>query len=168
MTKQISIAFSAVFGVVPGYGHDNGFSEGTSADVLAAHAWREAMEEEFKSSNILVGAAVTPGRVVYPASFGCPADGEIVAIVSGNSNPKFVPAEKLGEFRDAVIRVTEATKNRLGQSRVQLTLSEVEGFVYFEPADSGGRQGWGSATIADEKYIRGAQAAAEFEGPAAA
>lgn len=168
MRKQVAIAFSAVFGVVPGYGHDNGLPEGTSADALVAHAWRESLEEEFKSSNILVGASITPGRVVYPASFGCPADGEIVAVVTGNSNPKFVPAEKLGDFRDAVIRVAETTKNRLGQSRIQLTISEVEGFVYFEPADSGGRQGWGSAKMVDEQYIRGAQAAAEFEGPAAA
>ncbi|MFZ2556024.1 MAG: hypothetical protein WAX57_04245, partial [Minisyncoccia bacterium] len=97
---------------------------------------------EFASSGILVGAAVTPGRVVYPASFGCPSDGELVAVVSGNSNPKFVPADKLGEFRDAVIRVAGATKTALGQSRVQLTFAEVSGFVYFEPEDTGGEQRW--------------------------
>ncbi len=144
MNKNVAIAFSAVFGVVPGYGHDNGLPEGTTADGLVAHAWREALEEEFKASGILVGAAVTPGRVVYPTSFGCPKDGEVIAVVSGNSNPKFIGPEKLGDFRDAVIRVAEATKDRLSQSRVQLTLSEVDEFVYFEPADSGGCQKWGS------------------------
>jgi hypothetical protein len=143
MEKQISIAFSAVFGVVPGYGHDNGLPEGATADALVAHAWRESLEAEFASSGILVGATVVPGRVVYPASFGCPADGEVVAVASGNSNPKFVAPEDLEAFRDAVIRVAEATKTRLGQSRVQLTFSEVSGFVYFEPADSGGVQRWG-------------------------
>jgi hypothetical protein len=136
MSKALS--FSAVFGVVPGYGHDNGLPEGTTADALVAHAWRESLEAEFAESNILVGASVTPGRVVYPASFGCPTDGEIVAVVTGNSNPKFVPIEKLDEFREAVIRVTGATKDRLAQSRVQLTFAEVDQFVYFEPADSGG------------------------------
>lgn len=138
-----TITFSAVFGVVPGYGHDNGLAEGTSADALVAHAWREALEAEFSASNILVGASITPGRVVYPGSFGCPKDGEVVAVVNGNSNPKFVPAEKLGEFREAVIRVAAATKERLGQSRVQLTFGQADGFVYFEPADSGGEQRWG-------------------------
>jgi len=140
---MFAMAFTVVFGVVPGYGHDNGLPEGTAADALVAHAWREALEAEFAESNQLVGATVTAGRVVYPASFGCPKDGEVVAVVSGNSNPKFVPAEKLGEFRDAVIRVARATKSRLGQSRVQLTFAEVSGFVYYEPEDSGGEQKWG-------------------------
>jgi hypothetical protein len=135
---------------VPGYGHDNGLPEGTSADALVAHAWRESLEAEFEASGVLVGAAVTPGRVVYPTSFGCPADGEVIAVVSGNSNPKFIEPEKLDDFRDAVIRVTEATKTRLGQSRVQLTFSEVSGFVYFEPAADGGTQKWGQAPSAGE------------------
>lgn len=141
--KSLAVAFTAVFGVVPGYGHDNGLPEGTSAEALVAHAWRESLEVEFASSKHLVGAVVTPGRVVYPSSFGCPKDGEVVAVVSGNSNPKFVPAEKLGEFRYAVVRVARATKDRLGQSRVQLTFSEVRGFVYYEPENSGGEQKWG-------------------------
>lgn len=138
-----AISFSAVFGVVPGYGHDNGLPEGATADALVAHAWRQALEAEFASSGILVGAAVTPGRVVYPASFGCPTDGEIVAVVNGNSNPKFIPADRLGEFRNAVVRVAAATKVALGQSRVQLTFSEVSGFVYYEPEEEGGTQKWG-------------------------
>lgn len=140
--KNLAVAFTAVFGVVPGYGHDNGLPEGTTADALVAHAWRESLEAEFAESNHLVGATVLPGRVVYPQKFGCPKDGEVVAVVSGNSNPKFVPAEKLDEFRDAVIRVVQATKERLGQSRVQLTFAEVSGFVYCEPEESGGEQRW--------------------------
>ena len=140
--KKIAVAFTAVFGVVPGYGHDYGLPTGTSADALVAHAWRVALEAEFASSRILVGAAVSPGRVVYPTDFGCPAEGEVVAVVSGNSNPKFVPAEKLGDFRDAVIRVARATKAALQQSRVQLTFSEVSGFVYYEPENEGGEQRW--------------------------
>ena len=142
MNKSIAVAFTAVFGVVPGYGHDNGLPEGTSADALVAHAWRVALEAEFASSGILVGAAVTPGRVVYPASFGCPSDGEVIAIVSGNSNPRFVLADNLGTFRDAVVRVARATKDALRQARVQLTFSDVSGFIYFEPEDSGGEQCW--------------------------
>ena len=134
-------AFSVVFGVVPGYGHDNGLPEGTTAEVLVACAWRESLEVEFASSNIVVGASVTPGRVVYPSSFGCPVDGEVIAIVSGNSNPKFVKTEQDDfDFRNAVIRVVKETKSRLGQSRVQLTFTQVDEFVYFEPEGSGGIQ----------------------------
>lgn len=135
--------FVAVFGVVPGYGHDNGLPEGTSADALVAHAWRESMEAEFASSQILCSGLVTPARVVYPVAFGCPVEGEIVAEVSGKSNPKFTPAESFPEYREAVIRVVKATQARLAQSRVQLIFGEATGFVYFEPEDSGGEQRWG-------------------------
>ena len=136
------IKFEATFGVVAGYGHDN---NGTAADsaAIVATAWREALEVEFTSSGILVGAVVSAGRVVYPADFGCPEDGEIVATVRGDANPKFVQPEKLDEFREAVIRVADATRAALQQERVQLSFSSNDGFVYYEPADSGGTQQWG-------------------------
>jgi hypothetical protein len=142
MRNPIAIAFSAVFGVVPGYGHDNMGASDIAPDACVAHAWRIALEAEFAASGILVGAAVTPGRVVYPATFGCPADGEVIAVVSGNSNPRFVGPDKLDEFRNAVIRVARATKDALGQARLQLTFWDVSGFVYFEPQQEGGEQRW--------------------------
>ena len=137
-----AIFFEAVFGVNPGYAHDNGLPEGMSADQIVARAWREALEEEFDSSGILVGATVTAGRVAYPIGFGCPEDGEISAVVSGNSNPKFISSEQLPVFREAVVRVAERTKEKLGQERVQLIFSEISGFVYFEPEETGGTQRW--------------------------
>jgi hypothetical protein len=137
-----AVFFQAVFGVNPGYAHDNGLPEGTTADQLVARAWREALEAEWSASDILASATVTPGRVTYPQSFGCPEDGEVVAVVSGNSNPKFVPAEAVPAFKEAVIRITRAVKDKLEQSRVQLAFTEVEDFLYFEPEDSGGQQRW--------------------------
>ena len=137
-----AIFFQAVFGVNPGYAHDNELSERTTADQIVARAWREALEEEFESSGILVGATVTAGRVAYPSGFGCPEDGEVSAVVSGNSNPKFVSSEQLPDFQEAVVRVAERTKERLGQERVQLIFSEISGFVYFEPEETGGTQRW--------------------------
>ena len=137
-----AVFFQAVFGVNPGYAHDNGLPENTSADQIVARAWREALEEEFSSSGILVGATIAAGRVTYPTDFGCPKDGEIIAVVSGNSNPKFVPEDAIPAFKEAVIRVCRAVKEKLAQSRVQLTFTEVHDFVYFEPEDSGGEQRW--------------------------
>jgi hypothetical protein len=136
------LKFEATFGVVAGYGHDN---EGTAADPAAvvARAWREALEAEFSASGILVGAVVTASRVVYPFDFGCPTDGEIVATVRGDANPKFVQPDKLDEFREAVIRVAEATKVALRQERVQLSFGTNSDFVYMEPESSGGTQRWG-------------------------
>ncbi len=134
--------FEATFGVVAGYGHDN---EGVAADpaAIVARAWRAALEAEMTASGILVGAVICAGRVVYPTDFGCPEAGEIVATVRGDANPKFVPSEKLGAFRNAVIRVADATRIALQQERVQLSFTDNCGFVYFEPADFGGMQKWG-------------------------
>ena len=110
-----AIFFQAVFGINPGYAHDNGLPEGMTADQIVARAWREALEEEFDTSGTLVGATVTAGRVAYPVGFGCPEDGEVSAVVSGNSNPKFVSSEQFPAFQEAVVRVVERTKEKLGQ-----------------------------------------------------
>ena len=143
------LKFEATFGIAAGYGHSNvDVTEAEAASVVAA-AWRQALEAEFASSNILVGAVVSAGRVVYPADFGCPDNGEVVATVCGDANPKFVGGEgqtSFADFRDAVIRVAEATKNTLQQERVQLSFSDNCGFVYYEPEDTGGVQRWGRAT----------------------
>jgi len=136
------IYYQAIFGVNSGYAHENGLPEGTTADQIVARAWRDALEEEFDSSEILVGGFVSAGRIAYPLGFGCPEDGEVAAMVSGNSNPKFVSPEQLPDFREAVVRVVERTKEKLGQERVRLAFSEVSGFVYFEPEETGGTQRW--------------------------
>lgn len=136
------LKFEVTFGVVAGYGHDNNGNV-TDPAAIVATAWREALEAEFAYSGILVGATVSVGRVVYPADFGCPEDGEVVATVRGDANPKFVQPEGLDGFRDAVIRVADATRIALQQERVQLSFADNSGFVYFEPADSGGTQRWG-------------------------
>lgn len=139
------LKFEATYGIVAGYGHDNNDTVADPAAVVA-RAWRKALEAEFAASGILVGATVTAGRVVYPADFGCPEDGEIVATVRGDANLKFVGGEgqpSLAEFREAVIRVAEATKDALRQERVQLAFGANSGFVYYEPKESGGQQRFG-------------------------
>jgi len=140
------LKFEATFGLVAGYGHDNTNVTEAEAASVVARAWRVALEAEFASSNILVGAVVTAGRVVYPASFGCPENGEVVATVRGDANPKFAgegTKVSLSDFRDAVIRVTDATRAALQQERVQLAFASNSGFVYYEPAKSGGTQRFG-------------------------
>ena len=138
------LKFEVTFGVVAGYGHDNNGAAADPAAVVAT-AWREALEAEFAASGILVGAVVSAGRVVYPAGFGCPEDGEIVATVRGDANPKFVQPEKLDDFREAVIRVAEVTRIALQQERVQLSFGLNDGFVYYEPVDSHEAQRFGCA-----------------------
>ncbi|MEK7480869.1 MAG: hypothetical protein AAB604_02080 [Patescibacteria group bacterium] len=140
---MVVISFQAVFGVNPGYAHDNKLSAGTTAAQIVARVWREELEKDLEEgSGILVGGTVTEGRTVYPQSFGCPEDGEVTAVVAGNTNPKFIRQAGFASFKRAVIRVAKATKARLAQSRVQITFTEVNDFVYLEPENSGGEQRW--------------------------
>ena len=142
MSNQIAVRFEAVFGVVQGYGHDNGLTAGLTAGELVAHAWRLAMDADHTKVGFLCPATVTAGRVVYATEWGCPETGEVVATVVGNSHPK-VHGDRLAEYREAVLRIVADAKRRLGQSRVQVTFTEIASFGYFEPEGEGGEQRWG-------------------------
>lgn len=141
MKTPVALGFTAVFGVNPGYAHANGLPENVSAAAIVAAAWQKSVEEEFASTGVHVGAAVSDCRVVYNSSWGCPADGEVAAVVSGNSNAKF--ESDLSAYKAAVVRVVVATKSRLSQERVQIAFHEIPLFVYLEPESSGGEQKFG-------------------------
>lgn len=125
-----ALRFSAAYGVVSGYGHDNAAND--PARVVAA-AWQRALEAEFAMSGLVIGAVICPALVAYPRAFGCPDGGEVAAVVTGESNPAFVPPERLLEYRDAVLRVAATAKYDLGQARVQVTFSDVVQVAYLQP-----------------------------------
>ena len=61
------------------------------------------------------------------------------------TSPKLEPGRgsAAAEFREAVIRIAEKVKEKLGQERVQLSFSPNSGFVYYEPEETGGLQRFG-------------------------
>ncbi len=135
-----TITFQAVFGVNHGYFHDN--QEVATPIEVVAPVWQRAMDAERLSSKIVVSGVITAGKVSYPQEFGCPNNGEDVAIVSGQMLPKFMPSRSVSEFRpdsekyrDAVIRVVKAVKDELKQERVQVTFTTNDGVVlaYIQP-----------------------------------
>lgn len=123
----MSLTFSAVFGLMPGYGeftyvphhHDAPIAKAVSDAIASVHA----------VSGIVVGCVVTPGRVFYPRQFGCPDNGETIITVSGAHNPVFCGAD---EWREAATSVVELIKEALQQQRVTLTFSTNDAVLYLE------------------------------------
>lgn len=135
-----TISFQAVFGVNHGYFHDN--QQAASPIDIVAPVWQRAMDAERLSSGITVSGVITAGKVSYPHEFGCPINGEDVAIVSGQMIPKFMPSRTAMEFRpdtekyrDAVVRVARAVKQELQQERVQIafTINDSMLVAYLQP-----------------------------------
>lgn len=128
MTKQI--AFAATFGVVPGYAHDNGLSENTTAGEILTNAWMSAMKAEFEASKVGVGGVIVDSRTAYNPDWGCPAGGEVTATVTGESNPEF--DKDIDAYKAAVLRVCKAVKTALKQTTVRVAFLSVADYVYLK------------------------------------
>lgn len=123
-----ALGFSATFGVVAGYGHDNNAS--APAEVIVAAAWMAAMAEEFGTSGIAVGGVISPSRTAYLAVWGCPEGGEVTATVTGQSNPDF--DKDVEVYKAAVLRMCAAVKAALQQNTVRVAFFEVVDFHYLK------------------------------------
>jgi hypothetical protein len=124
-----TVEFSAVFGVVPGFNHDN--DVGTEPLALVAAAWDAAAEAERAAHGLYVGAALTERRVLYPRDQGCPEGGEISVEAMGTCNLR---CEDPDAWRDGVRRVVEATRSKLGQATVRIVFRDVEDELLTGPA----------------------------------
>ena len=131
MTKQI--AFAATFGVVPGYAHDNGLPENTTAGEILTNAWMSAMKAEFDASKVGVGGVIVDSRTAYNPDWGCPAGGEVTATVTGESNPEF--DKDVEDYKAAVIRIVKSVKRELKQTTVRVAFHEVADYVYLTKDD---------------------------------
>ena len=116
-----TVEFSAVFGVVPGFGHDNDVRAEPLA--LVAAAWDVAAEAERSAHGLYVGAALAERRVLYPRDQGCPEGGEVSVEAMGACNMR---CEDPSAWRDGVRRVVEATRLKLGQATVRIVFRDVE------------------------------------------
>lgn len=131
MTKQI--AFSATFGVVPGYAHNNGLPENTTAAEILTNAWMSAMKAEFDANKVGVGGVIVESRTAYNPDWGCPAGGEVTATVTGESNPEF--DKDIEAYKAAVLRIVKSVKRELKQTTVRVAFHEVADYVYLTEDD---------------------------------
>ncbi len=121
-----TLKFTATFGVVAGYGHNN--DNEANAASLVAKTWQKAAAEMFAAKGIYVSAVVNESKTVYHESWGCPKGGEKTATVSGEANPAFV--QDTTKWKQAVIEVCSLVKKELKQSTVAVSFSEVDDFIY--------------------------------------
>lgn len=131
MTKQI--AFAATFGVVPGYAHNNGLPENTTAAEILTNAWMSAMKAEFDANKVGVGGVIVESRTAYNPDWGCPAGGEVTATVTGESNPEF--DKDIEAYKAAVLRIVKSVKRELKQTTVRVAFHEVADYVYLTEDD---------------------------------
>lgn len=126
-----TLGFTATFGRVPGYAHDN---KNPISMAAFAEKWQRHMQKEFNNTNILVGCVIHESRTIYPLSFGCPKDGEATITVSGHYNPKFFdeddPDLYLLEIKRATKDICQKMQKDLGQTTVSLTFHKIEDFIY--------------------------------------
>jgi len=115
-----SIKFEAVFGLAPGYSHNN-IDVVTPAD--AASIWQEAARKIFEECGVYVSATTHSSTTIYHQDWGCPAGGEKTVTFSGSANPEFV---KMGDYRYAVVSLVKLVKEILAQSTVTVEFWEID------------------------------------------
>lgn len=121
--------FTLTIGVAPGYFHANR-GKTTLDPTGLVPLWQELIAEEYGRSEINVPAVIQEGRSAYSQGKGCPADGEIIAVIFGTRNSHFITCSMM-EWRQAVIRIAVALRERLGQTTCQVAFHEVE-FTYIK------------------------------------
>lgn len=113
--------FSAIFGVVPGFGHDDAAPEAPLERV--ARAWHEAAQAERARGGLYVSAALGERRVLYSRESGAPPGGEVAVEAFGACNPR---CEDVHAWRESVRRVVAATRAALDQCTVRIVFRRVE------------------------------------------
>ena len=116
-----TLEFSAIFGVVPGFAHDNEVRVDPVERV--AREWHAAAEDARAHGHPYVTAALAERRVLYPREKGSPMGGEVSVEAMGACNPR---CENLDSWQAGVRRVAEATRRALGQETVRLVFRTVE------------------------------------------
>jgi len=112
--------FSATFGVVPGFGHDNDEDDPV---LLVAKIWNKAAAAERSQNGMYIAAVLKICRVLYPQEKGSPEGGEIAVEVTGARNPR---CEDAAAWRESVHRVAEATRTALAQATVRIIFRDVD------------------------------------------
>jgi hypothetical protein len=123
-----TLAFSAIFGVTPGYVEPAFEPSAWTAEHTVATDWVACCEAEYHKSGLSIGGFVTAGRVAYPTTFSCPGAGEVAVQVNGAMNPAF--CNDAEAYRAAVLRVCEKVRVALAQETVLVTFTAIEGVSY--------------------------------------
>jgi len=120
-----TIAFEAVIGVNPGYGHKNETSNNLK---IVASLWLEVAENVEAETGLYISANIMSSLTLYKTDWGCPAGGEETVTIKAVCNPEFANTEA---WKQASLKVIKKLKNRLSQSTVTVSYTEQE-IVYLK------------------------------------
>lgn len=110
--------FELVIGINQGYNHNN------DSSINIYELYQEVAEKIYKEDGTYISATITESKVIYSASWGCPAGGEIVYSIKGTKNPQFV--DDFEKYKKATERVAKTLASELKQSTFTLTWKNLE------------------------------------------
>lgn len=128
-----TLEFSATFGFVPGYDHDNAteeqFTETLNGFIMA---WRHHAEIAEKDFGVYVTCVIHPTKTIYKTEWGCPIDGENTVTAEGAHNPEFgdLTHPATARYHAAVEFIVRSMKNNLKQKTVRVIFREVDQTYY--------------------------------------
>lgn len=127
-----TLEFSATFGFVPGYDHDNATEEQMDETLNGfIMAWRHYAEIAEKLHGVYATCVIYPTKTIYKTEWGCPLDGENTITAEGAFNP-LLAAEyhNAATYRSAVEFIVRNMKDHLKQTTVRVIFREVEQTYY--------------------------------------
>ena len=110
--------FELVIGINEGYNHNN------DSSINIYDLYQEIAEKINEIHGIYISATILESRVVYSTAWGCPSGGEVVYIIKGTRNPKFV--DDFEKYKKATERVAKTLASELKQSTFTLTWKNLE------------------------------------------
>lgn len=123
---EMTTKMELVIGTAPGY-----FTENAGASPLSVfcEAVEKSAAQVMTEVGIYVSTVITPSRVIYSHSWGCPIGGEEVFCVTSTRNPEFAPDE--AAWKRACLKLAESLKKEFSQSTVTVEFSEAS-FIYLK------------------------------------
>ena len=110
--------FELVIGVNEGYFHNN------EININIYKLYQEVAEKIYKEEGTYISATITESKVIYSASWGCPAGGEIVYSIKGTRNPQFV--DDFEKYKKATEQIVKILASELKQSTFTLSWKNLE------------------------------------------
>ncbi len=123
-----AVHWSATFGLLPGYHHDN-----ASAAVYRARfieAWSATMDRVLADTGFVISCVMNDSLVIYPKAFGCPEGGEVAVTVSGSSNPDHVKSPQFEDVKAAVEAVVCEVQQQMDQTTVRLEFAPIQSHYF--------------------------------------
>ena len=117
--------FSATFGLMAGYDHDNSIVANESTINDFVYHWMHYAAKAKEKYGVYVSCVLHPTKTIYAIELGCPHTGENTITVEGAYNPRFANVGS-DKYREAVEYIVGKMKEHLKQTTVRIIFRNVD------------------------------------------